>query len=201
MIVKNYLPGLVGVASIALVLAGAGSASESTDEARVAESRALADAYGAELKAALEAALANGGPMQALDVCKDKAPLIASTLSRQSGANIERVSTRYRNPASAPEPWQVAVLEQFETATNGNESLPEYVESDAGGTRYMKAIRIQPVCLVCHGDALSDDLRRALDEHYPHDRARYYALGDLRGAFSVSWPGIVGGTASSGDRR
>ena len=61
----------------------------------------------------------------------------------------------------------------------------------------MKAIRIQPVCLVCHGEALSDDVRQALDEHYPHDRARNYALGDLRGAFSVSWPASTTSSSSN----
>ena len=27
-----------------------------------------------------------------------------------------------------------------------------------------------------------------LDREYPHDRARGYAAGDIRGAFSVVWP-------------
>lgn len=189
----------VGAVSMLLMLAGASLASKDTAEDRVAESRVLTQAYGAELKAALEAALTNGGPIAALDVCKDQAPLIASRLSRQSGANIERVSRRYRNPASAPEPWQVKVLEQFESAPDDDPSLSEYVEHVAGGTRYMKAIRIQPVCLVCHGGALADDVRQALDKHYPHDLARNYALGDLRGAFSVSWPAANSGTASVTD--
>ena len=185
----------MATASMLLILIGSSLAWAGSDDDRVTESRALVQTYGADLKAALETAIANGGPIEALDVCKDQAPLIASTLSRQSGANIERVSRRYRNPASAPEPWQVEVLEQFDSANDGDPSLSEHIEHVAGGTRYMKAIRIQPVCLVCHGDVLSDDVRQALDEHYPHDRARNYALGDLRGAFSVSWPALDGSAA------
>jgi len=199
MILKKRVFRSVGAASMVLMLSGPILASTGTDEDRVSESRVLTETYGAELKAALETALASGGPIEALDVCKDQAPLIASTLSRQSGTNVERVSRRYRNPASAPEPWQVEVLEQFESARDGNPSASEHVEHDAGSTRYMKAIRIQPVCLVCHGETLSDDVRESLDEHYPHDRARGYALGDLRGAFSVSWPATNSGAAPSAD--
>ena len=158
------------------------------DQARVNESRALTQAYSAELRSALKTALTKGGPIEAIGVCKRQAPLIASTLSRQTGAKIERVSRRYRNPMNAPEPWQIGVLEHFEYGEVADTSLPEYVEQDASGTRYMKAIRIQPVCLVCHGDALADDVREALDTHYPHDQARGYSLNDLRGAFSISWP-------------
>lgn len=199
MIFKERVLGSVGAASMALLLVGPVLASEVTEEARVSESRALTQAYGAELKTALQTALANGGPIEALDVCKNQAPLIASRLSRQSGANIKRVSRRYRNPASAPEPWQVNVLERFESVTEEDPSLPEYIEHDSGGTRYMKAIRIQPVCLVCHGEVLSDDLRQALDDDYPHDLARNYALGDLRGAFSVSWSAANTGAVPESD--
>ncbi len=56
----------------------------------------------------------------------------------------------------------------------------------------MKAIPTGPVCLVCHGSELSPDVRAALDEHYPHDRARGYQLDDIRGAFSITWPAPAG---------
>lgn len=164
------------------------TAAAETDDEVLNTSRLLTQSYGAKLKTALEAAIAEGGPVKALDVCKDIAPQIASELSRQSGAKVTRVSRRFRNPNSAPEAWQTAVLEDFESDTYAETPLPEHVERYAGGTRYMKAIRMQSVCLVCHGEELSDDVRDAIDANYPHDRARGYALGDLRGAFSISWP-------------
>lgn len=37
--------------------------------------------------------------------------------------------------------------------------------------------------------AMVKELRTVLDEHYPFDRARGYAPGDVHGAFSVTWPG------------
>ena len=41
---------------------------------------------------------------------------------------------------------------------------------------------VQPVCLTCHGKRLAGDVRTAIAEHYPDDRATGYALGDVRGA-------------------
>ncbi|HSD70126.1 MAG TPA: DUF3365 domain-containing protein, partial [Woeseiaceae bacterium] len=55
--------------------------------------------------------------------------------------------------------------------------------------RYMKAIPTGGLCLACHGSAIPDDVRGLLDDHYPHDRALGYEAGDMRGAFSVVWPG------------
>jgi hypothetical protein len=158
------------------------------DEPTVAQSRAIVQSFGAQLTAELTAALGAGGPAQAIGVCKDRAPQIASELSRQSGAAVERTSRRFRNPANAPEPWQVAVLQQFEAEIAAGSSPAEYLDSSGDSVRYMKAIPIQPVCLVCHGEVLSDEVLTLLDEHYPHDRARGYLEGELRGAFSVSWP-------------
>lgn len=43
------------------------------------------------------------------------------------------------------------------------------------------------VCLTCHGatGTQSAELRTALQREYPHDAATGYALGELRGAFSL----------------
>lgn len=153
-----------------------------------AQSRAIAQSFGTQLTAELTAALAEGGPVQAISVCKDRAPQIASELSRQSGAQVARTSRRFRNPANAPEPWQLPVLQEFEAEIAAGSSPAEYLDASDGRVRYMKPIRIQALCLVCHGEVLSDEVVTLLDQYYPHDRARDYQAGDLRGAFSVSWP-------------
>jgi hypothetical protein len=161
------------------------------DEPRREEGRAIAAAFAAELQSALQSALADGGPAAAIVVCRDEAPRIASALSREHGTKVARTSLRFRNPANAPEPWQAAVLESFDATANqstATSGLEYFDESPSIGTRYMKAIPTGGLCLACHGTELTDAVRAALDTHYPHDLARGYALGDIRGAFSVSWP-------------
>ena len=181
---------LAGIAAM-LVLTGAVSAA---DDERLLESRSLTKFFGSRLQADLKEAISTGGPAVAINVCKDAAPQIAAELSRLSGAKVSRTSLRFRNPRNAPEPWQAAILDEFEAASKSAESTAslEYFEVAADSSaRYMKAIPTGPVCLVCHGSDLSPDVRAALDEHYPHDRARGYQLGDIRGAFSITWPAPI----------
>ncbi|NNF41121.1 MAG: DUF3365 domain-containing protein [Woeseiaceae bacterium] len=177
---------VIGTVAAALLLAAPGVA----DSTRLAASRELAQAFGASLKQELQEALEQGGAAAAVQVCKDRAPQIASELSRQSGAKVRRTSLRFRNPANAPEPWETAVLDAFDrdAAYADGEPLEYFQEDSFGSARYMAAIRTGPVCLVCHGAAVADTLDERLAIDYPHDRARGYALGDVRGAFSVTWP-------------
>jgi hypothetical protein len=161
------------------------------DEPRREEARAIAAAFAAELQGALQAALAAGGPAAAIAVCRDEAPRIASALSREHGAKVARTSLRVRNPANAPEPWQSAALSAFDadkSAAATPAGLEYFEESPAFGTRYMRAIPTGGLCLACHGNALAPEVDAALAQDYPHDTARGYALGDIRGAFSISWP-------------
>jgi hypothetical protein len=169
---------------VAIFLASASYA----EDARLADSRVLVQEYAKRLQSALQDGLSNGGPEAAIAVCRDIAPKLASELSRQSGAKVARVSRRYRNPANAPEEWQDAVLQTLQQrAQDPADSLEVYIE-DKDRSRYMKGIRLQPMCVMCHGRVLSETVSQQLNLDYPHDRARGYEPGQLRGGFSVSWP-------------
>ncbi len=177
------------VASILLLLVPVGGCSfVEADDPGLEQSRSLAASFGLRLKSELGNGLKAGGPLQAIGVCKDIAPQIASELSRQSGAKVARTSLRYRNPANAPEPWQAAVLRDFEARADDGSSL-EYFAREADGTvRYMTVIRTDGVCLACHGASIPPEIRESIATGYPYDRAMGYSLGDVRGAFSITWP-------------
>ncbi|MDJ0656933.1 MAG: DUF3365 domain-containing protein [Xanthomonadales bacterium] len=162
----------------------------STEDPRVAQSRELIAAFGSELKYELQKAMGSGGPAAAVKVCRDRSPQIASKLSRKSGASVGRTSLRFRNPGNAPEPWQAEQLRAFDqlAETTPAEQPLEAVQAIDGELRYMRAIRTEPLCLVCHGSAVSPDVARSLRADYPHDRATGYAQGQVRGAFRVVWP-------------
>lgn len=156
------------------------------DDPRLEQSRVIVKSFASQLQSELKAAMATGGPAAAIAVCKDIAPAVASQLSRETGAKVSRTSLQVRNASNLPAVWQSNVLRGFEEST---EAPAEYVEGMSDGSyRYMLAIPTGGVCLACHGSDLSDEVQTLLDEHYPHDRARGYASGDIRGAFSVEWP-------------
>lgn len=185
--VYRILPGALSIALFAC-------ASVTASDPLLQDSRDLVREFGSTLQSELKRGLTEDGPAGAISICKDEAPQIASSLSRQSGAKVRRTSLRYRNPANAPEPWEAEVLQQFELASSTTDSAspPEYLaKADDGSTRYMTLIRVGPVCLACHGDSLAPEIAAKIEADYPHDRARGYAVGDVRGAFSVSWPAPV----------
>lgn len=176
---------------VATSLSSAQDAAQSADPKQL-ESQALVKRFAGELQAALMSAMSEGGPQQAITVCKDIAPEIASQLSRESGAAVSRTSLRLRNPQNLPREWQVQVLRDFDTAaaSGADAATLEYFESAEAnnGARYMKAIPTGGLCLACHGSELAPNVRELLDANYPHDRATGYAAGEVRGAFSVIWP-------------
>lgn len=185
-----------GVAASLLALAVLGAEGDGTESAvlaadpRLAESRALVAEFAGGLQQSLQRALDAGGPVAAMTACRDLAPQLAAAASRAAGASVGRTSRRFRNPQNAPEPWQSVVLQTFEVQMRtGVAAVPEYFAvAEDGSARYMKGIVLAPLCVTCHGTSLAPDLQATLDEQYPHDRARGYAVGDLRGAFTVFWP-------------
>ena len=188
---KSMLPLL----AILPLAAATALADEAATGDRVEQSRALTAEFASQMQNALVSAMSEGGPATAITVCRDEAPLIASDLSRLSGARVERTSLLFRNPGNAPEPWQSIVLRKFEADADEGEPVANLEYFERGGdnsVRFMKAIPTGGVCLACHGTGLSPDIDAVLSESYPHDLARGYELGDIRGAFSITWPAPTG---------
>jgi hypothetical protein len=162
------------------------------------QARAVVQEFGTELRAALLREMAAGGPVAAIKVCKEIAPALAGRLSRAHGGRVSRVSLKLRNPLlGSPDAWEQAVLLEFDqraAATAKGEALDfdqSAIVAEPSGEyfRYMRSIPVAPVCLSCHGApaTIAPDIRAGLEENYPHDRATGYALGELRGAFTVKF--------------
>jgi hypothetical protein len=164
------------------------------DTAWVEQSRQLALQLGSQLKGELSKAIAEGGPLAAINVCYLRAPEIAAQLSEASGARVARTALRVRNPSNAPDDLERSVLEQFRVDLGTGpldrplEAAFEIRRGDAVERRYMRAIPTDALCLTCHGKDLSPELAAAIARDYPGDQATGFEQGQLRGAFSVTWP-------------
>ncbi|MEN8007991.1 MAG: DUF3365 domain-containing protein [Candidatus Krumholzibacteriota bacterium] len=144
------------------------------------------------LKSALQGAMEKEGPLGAVSVCHDEAEVISNQICDEEGLTVGRTSRRNRNPSNAPDEWEKAGLEAFDARIKAGEKPQDLemwatVAGPGGGRtfRYMKAIPTAPMCLFCHGGELAGDLDAKLTELYPGDKARGFAVGDMRGAFSV----------------
>lgn len=156
-----------------------------------AEAAQVIQAFAKELKAELKAGLKAGGPVKAIEVCRQKAPEIAKRVSAKTGWTIDRTSLRLRNPNNAPDAWEQGVLENFQIQAAEGAKPGSLVFSDViqenGKTvfRLMKGIKTGGLCLKCHGSQLSPQLKERLVDLYPYDRATGFKAGDLRGAYTL----------------
>jgi hypothetical protein len=179
-------------AGMALAVGLAAHAVNADAPDRAAEGRAIAAAFGAELRGALQAAMAEGGPLAAIQVCSEQAPRMAADAAEASGATVGRTAMRLRNPDNRPDAHESAVLAEFAAAlpgANPESPPPERLDTlEDGRVRYMSAIVMQPPCLACHGETLAEPVAAAIDARYPEDEARGFRLGELRGAFTITWP-------------
>ena len=183
------------VLGLLLVLVPANMALAEDDlAARTAASQEAIKSLAGTLKGQLSLAIADGGPVAAIEVCNLVAPEIAHAESVARGWRVGRTSLKLRNPANAPDAWEQAVLQAFEAlkAAGADPKTLDHAEIvTADGRRafrYMKAIVTMEVCTTCHGANVTPDIAAQLDALYPEDRARGYAVGDIRGAFTVVQP-------------
>ncbi len=145
---------------------------------------AAANALKSELKAALEAAMQNGGPENAIDVCKDKAQAIAAAHSKD-GLVVGRTSHKLRNVANAPRAWVQPILEQM---ARGEVKDARTVALDGGRLGYVEPIVMGPVCVACHGEAIAPGVAAKIAAAYPTDAATGFNPGDVRGVVWVELP-------------
>ena len=183
------------IALLSFSLAAAAQAGEEVDtDKRLADSRAVVKEFAGSLRAALKGALEEGGPPAGLSVCNETAPSIAAFHAEKTGWQVGRTSLRARNPNNAPDTWERRVMTDFEARKKAGEDPAklEYAEvvgkGDGRAFRYMKAIPTGKPCLACHGDKLAPEVEARIQSLYPDDQATGFAIGDIRGAFTITQP-------------
>lgn len=161
-----------------------------TPETYIKTSREAVKVLQKNLKTELQAAMREGGPVHAIDVCHVKAPEISEEVSGGLELSVGRTALRVRNPENVPDSWEQAMLESFKARLAAGEPLNELeaymVEDDE--FRYMKAIPMGGVCMACHGTSVNEKVRKKIRSIYPEDQATGFSPGEIRGAFTVRVP-------------
>lgn len=155
------------------------------------QGKAAIKEFATTLKGSLVAAMKSGGPIEAITVCNQVAPAIATDLSEKYGFEVARTSLKVRNSNNTPDAWEKDVLNQFESRKEqGEEAKTLFVsesitQSGSHEMRMMKAIPTGAICLTCHGSNIEPKIQAKLSELYPEDQATGFKLGDIRGAFTI----------------
>jgi hypothetical protein len=171
------------------------AAAQDAPENAVTEARGVAKELTAELRRLLSEELAKGGFAGAVRVCAEQAQTATGAFNNATGASARRVSLRYRNALNQPDPFEERLLREWQSLPPGKELPAESstVQTDEQGRRhlrYLQPIRVQAMCLTCHGDpaGIPAEVKQILASRYPKDLATGYKAGDLRGAVSVRIP-------------
>ncbi len=157
---------------------------------------AAAGSVAARLMGELTAAMAQGGPEKAVDVCHTRAlPLTAAPVPGEPRVQaVKRTSLRLRNPANAPDGAERAALDHVAALLRAGRPVPaalvQKVERPGADLewRFYRPVTVQAACLACHGpiEGQSAALRTLLRQRYPADAATGYAVGEWRGLVRVS---------------
>lgn len=134
---------------------------------------------GKTLKVELKRAI-SVSPERALSVCNVKAPIIQKDISNKE-LQVGRVSFKNRNPKNSPKDWMKSYMKDFHS---GKITKPYIVVNlDDNKKGLLKPISTAPLCLNCHGKAISQNLANKIKELYPADKAVGYSAGEIRGFF------------------
>jgi hypothetical protein len=176
------------------VSAGAGQSlrplASAPDDLRRAAERAFPafDALQATLGKRLMTEMHAGGPVKAIDVCREEAQAITRTVAREQGIAMGRTGERLRNSQNRAPGW----AQDLVAASHGRSAKAvEPMLADLGDrVGVVRPIAVVGLCTRCHGDpaSFSPELRAAISRAYPDDRATGFAEGDLRGFFWAEVP-------------
>ncbi|MCK5696690.1 MAG: DUF3365 domain-containing protein [Gammaproteobacteria bacterium] len=176
----------------AMLLTTQSAIASQTQEELVQESHQIIQKFAKTLKGELKAGMKKGGPVNAIQVCNEKALQIGTTVSEENGVKLSRTSLKLRNQDNTPKAWEKTVLEQFNERHSKGESakkmeFSEIVEVDGQKQyRYMKAMGVSKTCLNCHGSGLLPAVQEKITSLYPEDKAVGYDVGDIRGAIVLT---------------
>ena len=187
---KNGILGMTVCAALFL-FSGPLLAQEEIESREVASREAI-KSLSESLKVYLKAGLENEiDAKEKLLMCKEGAMEATALTNEKYPFEIGRTGLRVRNPSNQPDEWESSILLKFEERMNSGESIKAIEHSailQINGKkhfRYMKAIPVGKVCLSCHGTAIEPKVLAMLNTIYPHDEARGFKIGDIRGAFTV----------------
>ena len=171
--------------------AGDGALTDVEQRQVIDDGKAIAQATFAELSSNLAVAMSEGGVENAVQYCNLVAYPLVDSLSAVHDAVIRRTSLRVRNPRNQPSEAERAILQAYhEQASEGEALTPQVERLNGQRIAFYAPIKIQPLCLQCHGK-VGEDVKESdyalIRERYPEDEATGYEPGDLRGMWSITF--------------
>lgn len=151
-------------------------------EAQIQAMVGAKDALFTALSGRLMEAMA-GGPANAIAVCQREAGTLAEEVGRSHNVKIGRTGVRLRNQRNQAPAWAGEWIEQAVAE-------PRFAVLSNQQVAALLPIKLQPQCVMCHGptEQILPEVKSALVDRYPQDRATGFEIGQLRGWFWIEMP-------------
>jgi len=128
----------------------------------------------------------------------DTIPVIVGWKSAEAAAETEDldfsiVAFNARNPDNSPTGFRAELLKKLETqvASGGPDTIGE-IDRETNTMHFMRAIRLDESCMMCHGDPAQYDARDGAGSYDGRDylgfRMEGWKPGDVHGAYEVTMP-------------
>jgi hypothetical protein len=109
----------------------------------------------------------------------------AKKIAKEKGWEFRQLAIKYRNPKNKADFQARKAMEKFEVESGMQGFWTVDARAGKDDFRYFKRITVEPACLNCHGE--KDKRPDFIKNKYPDDRAFGFAIGDLRGVYSVKF--------------
>lgn len=121
----------------------------------------------------------------AFGFCTAKAMEITEDINKvlPPHAKVRRTALKTRNESNAPDATDTKVMEEYIKAIETKQFSPKDIKvvEEGNVTRVYKPLLTGGVCLKCHGENVSKELKEMIATSYPKDQAVDFKEGDLRG--------------------
>lgn len=144
------------------------------------------------LSGRLQQAIAQGGIVQAVQVCSTQAIPLTEAAGKPFQATVTRVSHRPRNLNNTANTQELQVIQSYIAALGKGGPIKPVVVEKTGqpSVVYAPILLAMPLCLQCHGAVgtqIKDADYEAIKKLYPQDQAINFKMGELRGLWKISF--------------
>lgn len=153
--------------------------------------REVADLSQSILSDQLMKSIQSQGVSQSLEFCNLSASTMLDSIMDAYNVEIKRTSLKTRNIHNEANGIEKQILEAYAYSLGQGEKVGDNIQSVEEGNYllYTKPIIINNgLCLNCHGSKegeVTENTKILINKLYPEDKAHGYAIGDLRGMWSI----------------
>jgi hypothetical protein len=121
----------------------------------------------------------------AMGFCSSKAKEITEDINTKlpDYASVRRTALKIRNKSNTPDTTDIKIMELYKKAIEAKTFKPTDIKiiEEKDAYRIYKPLVAKAMCLKCHGENISGEIKAVIEKVYPEDKATGYKEGDLRG--------------------